>query len=253
MKRSPLTDVYPGLEFLLVSEWAFSQYSDRSGFLHISMSLPTELFRPLTLQHSIHLFYKFVCSQDLLEAVKPILDEDVQEAVDSLLMDSSAYDAKNLYNATKVRNLNSRRIEFHLYCMFLLCVDCTSDGSTVFNILKLCSFTSVVLYSSLLAPHSSLQSSLFSLQLQAPPSTHHPPLSTLHFALCTLHSRHSILPFSLLLHLCLLSISARQVFWSALKIISVSRQGLGTDEDVLIEVLCTRTNSVSYFSSAVFV
>ena len=55
-------------------------------------------------------FYKFVCSQDLLEAVKQILDEDVQDAVDSLLMDSSAYDAKNLYNATKVTNLNSRRI-----------------------------------------------------------------------------------------------------------------------------------------------
>ena len=38
--------------------------------------------------------------------VKPILDEDVQEAVESLLMDSAAYDAKNLYNATKVRNKN---------------------------------------------------------------------------------------------------------------------------------------------------
>lgn len=75
-------------------------------------------------------FHKFVCSQDLLEAVKPILDEDVQEAVDSLLMDSSAYDAKNLYNATKVRKLNSRRIEFHLYCMFLLCVDFASDRFT---------------------------------------------------------------------------------------------------------------------------
>ena len=60
-------------------------------------------FRPLSLQQSIY-FFLFVCWQDLLEAVKPILDEDVQEAVESLLMDSAAYDAKNLYNATKVRN-----------------------------------------------------------------------------------------------------------------------------------------------------
>lgn len=103
-----------------------------------------------------------------------------------MLMDSSAYDAKNLYNATKVRNLNSRRIEFNLYCMFLLCVDCTSDGSTVFNILKLCSFTSVVLYSSLLIPHFTLHSSVFNCKLHPPRTTLHSPLCTLHFALCIL-------------------------------------------------------------------
>ena len=45
----------------------------------------------------------FFCLQDLLEAVKPILDEDLQEAVESLLMESAAHDAKNLYNAMKVR------------------------------------------------------------------------------------------------------------------------------------------------------
>ncbi|XP_020605141.1 uncharacterized protein LOC110043977 isoform X1 [Orbicella faveolata] len=45
--------------------------------------------------------YKKKHNQDLLETVKPILDEDVQEAVESLLMDSAAHDAKNLYNATK--------------------------------------------------------------------------------------------------------------------------------------------------------
>ncbi|XP_078350996.1 uncharacterized protein LOC144635778 isoform X3 [Oculina patagonica] len=45
--------------------------------------------------------YKKKHEKDLLEALKPILDEDLQEAVESLLMDSAAYDAKNLYNATK--------------------------------------------------------------------------------------------------------------------------------------------------------
>ena len=68
------------------------------------MFLPINLFRPLTFPQPIDLFSKLVCLQDLLEAVKPILDEDVQEAVESLLMDSAAYDAKNLYNATEVRN-----------------------------------------------------------------------------------------------------------------------------------------------------
>lgn len=46
--------------------------------------------------------FKSPCLQDLLEAVKPILDEDLQEAVESLLLDSAVFDAKNLYNATKV-------------------------------------------------------------------------------------------------------------------------------------------------------
>ena len=40
--------------------------------------------------------------QDLLEALKPILDEDLQEAVESLLMDSAIHDAKSLYYAMKV-------------------------------------------------------------------------------------------------------------------------------------------------------
>ena len=43
--------------------------------------------------------------QDLLEAVKPVLEEEqLQDAVDSLLMESSSYDAKIMYNAMKVRN-----------------------------------------------------------------------------------------------------------------------------------------------------
>ena len=37
----------------------------------------------------------------------------------------------------------------------------------------------------------------------------------------------------------------RQVFW-IVEIIFVSLQGLGTDEDMLIEVLCTRTNPVRF-------
>lgn len=41
--------------------------------------------------------------QDLLEAVKPVLEEEqLQDAVDSLLMESSSYDAKVMYNAMKV-------------------------------------------------------------------------------------------------------------------------------------------------------
>ena len=35
------------------------------------------------------------------------------------------------------------------------------------------------------------------------------------------------------------------MFW-IVEIIFVSLQGLGTDEDMLIEVLCTRTNPVSF-------
>ena len=41
--------------------------------------------------------------QDLLEAVKPVLEEEqLQDAVDSLLMESSSYDAKIMYHAMKV-------------------------------------------------------------------------------------------------------------------------------------------------------
>lgn len=44
------------------------------------------------------------CLQDLLEAVKPVLEEEqLQDALESLLMESSSYDAKILYNAMKVR------------------------------------------------------------------------------------------------------------------------------------------------------
>ena len=45
----------------------------------------------------------FFFMQDLLEAVKPVLEEEqLQDAVDSLLMESSSYDAKVMYNAMKV-------------------------------------------------------------------------------------------------------------------------------------------------------
>ena len=41
--------------------------------------------------------------QELLEAVKPVLEEEqLQDAVDSLWMESSSYDAKIMYNAMKV-------------------------------------------------------------------------------------------------------------------------------------------------------
>lgn len=41
--------------------------------------------------------------QHLLAAVKPVLEEEqLQDAVDSLLMESSSYDAKIMYNAMKV-------------------------------------------------------------------------------------------------------------------------------------------------------
>jgi len=47
--------------------------------------------------------YKKKHNQDLLEAVKPVLEEEqLQDAVDSLLMESSSYDAKIMYNAMKV-------------------------------------------------------------------------------------------------------------------------------------------------------
>lgn len=46
--------------------------------------------------------------QDLLEAVKPVLEEEqLQDAVESLLMESSSFDAKIMYNAMKVWNINS--------------------------------------------------------------------------------------------------------------------------------------------------
>ena len=46
--------------------------------------------------------------QDLLEAVKPVLEEEqLQDAVESLLMESSSFDAKIMYNAMKVWNMNS--------------------------------------------------------------------------------------------------------------------------------------------------
>ncbi|XP_067031902.1 uncharacterized protein [Acropora muricata] len=45
--------------------------------------------------------YKKKQNKDLLEALKPILDEDLQEAVESLLMDSAIHDAKSLYYAMK--------------------------------------------------------------------------------------------------------------------------------------------------------
>lgn len=43
--------------------------------------------------------------QDLLEALKPKLDEDLHDGVESLLMDSTDYDVKCLHDATKVRRL----------------------------------------------------------------------------------------------------------------------------------------------------
>ena len=46
---------------------------------------------------------KILSLQDLLEAIKPILDEDLQEAVESLLMETAFHDAKSLYIAMKVR------------------------------------------------------------------------------------------------------------------------------------------------------
>ena len=43
------------------------------------------------------------CSQDLLEAIKPVLEEEqLQDAADSLFMESDSYDAKILYHAMKV-------------------------------------------------------------------------------------------------------------------------------------------------------
>ncbi|KAJ7365497.1 Annexin A13 [Desmophyllum pertusum] len=46
--------------------------------------------------------YKEKHDQDLLEAVKPVLEEEqLQDAVESLLMESASYDAKILYNAMK--------------------------------------------------------------------------------------------------------------------------------------------------------
>ena len=132
------------------------------------------------------IFFKFVFSQDLLEAVKPILDDDVQDAVESLLMDSAAYDAKNLYNATEVRNFNLQDKIFIFSAGFF-----------------------------------------YSLILPVMHSRHASPLLTHRQTNCSL----SDMCFGLYNY-----------------VISVSLQGLGTDEDLLIEVLCTRTNSVSYFS-----
>ena len=49
-------------------------------------------------------FKSFSYLKVLLEAVKPVLDEEqLQDAVESLLMEGSAYDAKLLYSAMKVK------------------------------------------------------------------------------------------------------------------------------------------------------
>ena len=41
--------------------------------------------------------------QDLLEAVKPVLEEEkLQDAADSLFMESDSYDAKIMYHGMKV-------------------------------------------------------------------------------------------------------------------------------------------------------
>ncbi|XP_068684036.1 uncharacterized protein [Montipora foliosa] len=45
--------------------------------------------------------YRKKQNKDLLEALKPILDEDLQKAVESLLMESAVHDAKSLYYAMK--------------------------------------------------------------------------------------------------------------------------------------------------------
>ena len=45
----------------------------------------------------------FLWLQDLLEAVKPVLEEEqLQDAADSLLMEGDSYDAKIMYHAMKV-------------------------------------------------------------------------------------------------------------------------------------------------------
>ena len=45
----------------------------------------------------------FLWLQDLLEAVKPVLEEEqLQGAADSLFMESDSYDAKIMYHAMKV-------------------------------------------------------------------------------------------------------------------------------------------------------
>lgn len=58
----------------------------------------------LLINASVLLIQNLLCfMQDLLEAVKPVLEEEqLQDAVDSLLMESSSYDAKIMYNAMKV-------------------------------------------------------------------------------------------------------------------------------------------------------
>ena len=44
--------------------------------------------------------------QVLLEAVKPVLEEEqLQDAVECLLMETASYDAKVLYNSMKVSNV----------------------------------------------------------------------------------------------------------------------------------------------------
>ena len=50
--------------------------------------------------------------QDLLEAVKPVLEEEqLQDAADSLFMESDSYDAKIMYYAMKVW-----KVTFVLHC-----------------------------------------------------------------------------------------------------------------------------------------
>ena len=158
-------------------------------------------FRPLSLQQSIY-FFLFVCWQDLLEAVKPILDEDVQEAVESLLMDSAAYDAKNLYNATKVRNTRiSYSVQvfairwFYQEVYFLLSLKWIRlpPVVSVFNSSLVTHSSYFMLRPSRFMLHTS-RSSLHGSRL-SPPA----PRSTLNSPLFT-HSRYESLPLSLLPH-----------------------------------------------------
>ena len=58
----------------------------------------------------------FLWLQDLLEAVKPVLEEEqLQDAADSLFMESDSYDAKIMYHAMKVW-----KVTFVLQCSLIL-------------------------------------------------------------------------------------------------------------------------------------
>lgn len=63
----------------------------------------------LLFSEAFELFRKsFSYLKVLLEVVKPVLDEEqLQDAAESLLMEGSAYDAKLLYNAMKVKRFYS--------------------------------------------------------------------------------------------------------------------------------------------------